>query len=511
MKIERTRNSKRGILFGILLRVYQLLVPFLIRTVIIYYLGVEYLGLNSLFTSVLGVLSLAELGVSTAMVFSMYKPIAEDDTKAICALLQLYKTYYRIIGTVIGVIGLILLPFIPNLIHGDVPADLNIYILYLLQLTATVLSYWLFAYKASLFHAHQRPDVVSKVGLISSTFQYCLQILALLIWRNYYLYAVVSLLALVLNNLVMAAYANKAYPEYQPKGNPEEGEKKRINRKIRDLFTSKLGYVVNNSVDSVFISVFLGLKVLGIYNNYYYIMNAVMGFLVVVFDSVTAGIGNSLITESREKNFDDLKKFTFIIFWISNFCVCCMLCLYQPFMRIWVGEELMLEFGHVVLLALMFWSQTVRKIWVVVKDAAGVWHQDRYRPLITAGVNLVVNFILVHFIGLYGIMLSTVLAECLVSIPWVLRTVFKYVLPVEHKAYLVHLTEYIGMLILSSVACVGLCNLLPLPQFADLAVYLLVCAILSNGLQYIAFRKTFEFRESGKLALAALKRSGQHP
>ena len=131
--------------------------------------------------------------------------------------------------------------------------------------------------------------------------------------------------------------------------------------------------------------------------------------------------------------------------------------------------------------------------------------------MITAGVNLVVNFILVHFIGLYGIMLSTVLAECLVSIPWVLRTVFRYVLPVEHKAYLVHLAEYVGMLILSAVACVGLCNLLPLPQFADLAVYLLVCVVLSNGLQYIAFRKTFEFRESGKLALAALKRSGQRP
>ena len=147
MKIERTKNATRKIIFGVILKAYQIIVPFLMRTAMIYLRGVQYLGLNSLFTSILQVLNLAELGVGSAMIYSMYKPIAEDDNTTICALMKLYRTYYRVIGLVIAVIGCILTPFIPKLISGDIPQGLNIYILYLLNLGATVLSYWLYAYK----------------------------------------------------------------------------------------------------------------------------------------------------------------------------------------------------------------------------------------------------------------------------------------------------------------------------------------------------------------------------
>lgn len=155
MKIERTKNASRNIIFGIILKAYQILIPFLMRTAMIYFMGVQYLGLNSLFTSILQVLNLTELGVGIAMVYSMYKPIADDDTKTICALMRLYRLYYRIIGLVIAVMGGILTPFIPYLVKSDLPSGLNIYVLYLLNLAATILSYWLFAYKNALFQAHQ--------------------------------------------------------------------------------------------------------------------------------------------------------------------------------------------------------------------------------------------------------------------------------------------------------------------------------------------------------------------
>ena len=163
MRIERTKNATRNIVFGVILRIYQIVVPFIMRTAMIYYLGVQYLGLNSLFASVLSVLTLAELGVGSAMVFSMYKPIAEDDTKTICALMQLYKVYYRIIGLIIAIIGLVITPFIPHLIHSDLPEGLNIYVLYMLHLASTVLSYWLFAYKNCLLRAHQRNDITNNI------------------------------------------------------------------------------------------------------------------------------------------------------------------------------------------------------------------------------------------------------------------------------------------------------------------------------------------------------------
>ena len=161
-KIERTKNATRNIIFGVILKAYQIIAPFLMRTALIYLMGVQYLGLNSLFTSILQVLNLAELGVGSAMIYSMYKPIAEDNNAAICALMKLYRTYYRVIGLIIAVAGCALTPFIPKLISGDVPEKVNIYVLYLLNLGATVLSYWLYAYKNSILQAYQRMDVVSK-------------------------------------------------------------------------------------------------------------------------------------------------------------------------------------------------------------------------------------------------------------------------------------------------------------------------------------------------------------
>ena len=200
-KIERTKNATRNIIFGVILKVYQIIVPFLMRTAMIYLMGVQYLGLNSLFTSILQVLNLAELGVGSAMIYSMYKPIAEDDSATICALMKLYKTYYTVIGFVIAIIGCILTPFIPKLISGDIPEGLNIYVLYLLNLGATVLSYWLYAYKNSILQAHQRVDVISKVTLVTTTIQYILQLLVLWLFKDYYLYVIVLLATQALTNI----------------------------------------------------------------------------------------------------------------------------------------------------------------------------------------------------------------------------------------------------------------------------------------------------------------------
>ena len=165
MKLERTRNAARNVAFDGTLEIVNMLFPFVIRSVMLHYLGTEYLGLNGLFKSLLSFLNLAELGVGSAMVFSMYKPIAEDDTPTICALLRLYRTAYRVIGLIVAAAGLLLMPFLPNLIKGDVPAGMNLYVLFLMNLGNTVVTYWLFAYKGSLLQAHQRRDVISKVSL----------------------------------------------------------------------------------------------------------------------------------------------------------------------------------------------------------------------------------------------------------------------------------------------------------------------------------------------------------
>ena len=218
MKIERTKNATRNIVFDGLLKLLNMVLPFILRSIMLHYLGVQYLGLNGLFRSILSFLNLAELGVGSAMVFSMYKPIAEDDRESICALLHLYRTFYRAIGLVIGVIGLALTPFLRSLISGEIPQDMNLYVLYFMNLGSTVLTYWLFAYKRSLLDAHQRTDVVSKVSLGIQLVEYALKLPALIVFKSYYIFLAIQLLAQVAINLLTAVQVNKMYPHYTPEG-----------------------------------------------------------------------------------------------------------------------------------------------------------------------------------------------------------------------------------------------------------------------------------------------------
>lgn len=496
MKIQRTKNATRNVAAGAALRIYQMIGPFILRTTMIHVLGMEYVGLNGLFTSILQVLNLAELGVGSAMVYSMYKPIAEDDTERICMLMKLYRLYYRIIGWVILGLGLIILPVIPKLISGDVPNDVNVYILYLLNLGATVLSYWLFAYKNSLLVAHQRNDVVDKITIATTTVQYVLQIGLLFAFKNYYLYVIVVLFSQVLLNLVTAITVDKMYPDYHPVGTIDKGLTRKINVRIKDLFTSKLGEVIVNSADTIVISGFLGLTVLATYNNYFYILTSVMSFVTLFFKATTAGIGNSLIVETAEKNARDLNQFTFMISWIGFFCSTCLMCLYQPFMELWVGEKYLLENGCVVCLSCYFYIRVINQVLIVYKDAAGMWHEDRFRPLCTALTNLVLNLILVQFMGIYGVLLSTVLSTLIVGLPWVIRNLFNIVIKQKPKQYICSLFQYATVAVLGCLITYILCIPVSNASIITIVVRLLICCIIPNSIYILVFHKKEEFRQS---------------
>ena len=466
MKIERTKNATRNIIFGVLLKIYQIAMPFFIRTAMIYYMGVEYLGLDSLFTSILQVLNMAELGVSSAMVYGMYKPIAEDDENTICALLKLYRTYYRIIGLVIGVVGACLTPIIPILIKSNLPNGLNIYVLYWMNLITTVFSYWLLAYKMALFQAHQRIDVVSKISIITYSIRYFLQLFIIIVVKNYYLYLIAMLMTQILTNIFTAIQATKIYPNYKPKGYLEKENIKIINQRIKDLFTSKLGSVIVNSADTIVISTFLGLTVLAVYQNYYYILTSIIGLVTIIFNACTAGIGNSMIIETKEKNFNDLKKFTFLIVWIAGFCTCCFLCLYQPFMEIWVGKRYMLSQSAVICFCIYYFVYEVNQLLNTYKDAAGIWHEDRYRPLVTAISNLIMNIILVQFCDIFGVLLSTVLSTLCIGMPWLLHNLFTVLFDYSQlKEYLNKILKYTIIVILSCLLSYIICNMMVLGKW----------------------------------------------
>ena len=506
MRIEKTKTASRNITFGVALKIYQIIVPFLLRTALIVYLGAEYVGLNSLFISILAVLNIAELGVGNALVFAMYKPIAYDDSKTICALMKLYRLYYRIIGTIVLVSGLIIVPFIPKLIKGDVPADVNVYVLYLLNLGATVLSYWVLSYKNSILVAHQRTDIQSKVILGVSTVQYLLQFVALIAFRNYYYYLIIALASQIVINIVTAIVADKLYPNYKPKGKLEKSEIKAINSKVKDLFAGKIGSVIMINVDSIVISAFLGLVMLGKYNNYYYVVNSLVGLFTVFFNGIRSGIGNSLLLDSKNKNYDGFKIVTFITFWVIGFCCACLAALYQPFMYLWVGKKLMLEYGMVVLFCLYFMILELGFSMDTYKDAAGLWKQDKYRKIICAILNLAINLILVQFIGIYGILLSTVLVSFVVDLPWLSQNVFKYIFEKKTTDYFKFIIKFVIVDILIAAITAYACYLIPGNGYLIFGVKMLICLILPNAIMIIIYRKQEEYKKSKQLLLRMIHR-----
>ncbi len=495
MSASRTKNIARNLVFATISKVYNLLVPFVIRTAFIYLLGMEYLGLNSLFTSVLSVLSLAELGVGSALTFSMYKPIAENDTARICALMHLYKIYYRVIGLVILLLGIAVTPFLPYLIKQDLPPDVNLYVLYYLNLMTTVISYWLFAYKNCLLFAHQRNDIGDKLSLIISTIRYILQIVVLFAFRNYYAYIIVALVMGAVNNIVTAVVVDRLYPQYKAVGKLPKEEIKVINGRVRDLFTSKIGGIVYDSADTIVISAFLGLTALAQYQNYFYIMNTVFGFVTMITGSSLASVGNSLVVDSEKKNFHDLKKFTFIISWLSGFCICCFACLYQPFMELWVGKENMLPYGMVIIICIYFYIRQINNLLCFYKDAAGMWHEDRWRPLAASLTNLVINLILVQFWGLYGILISTVAAMLFVGMPWLFHNLFTVVFRCNPKKYILGILGFALLIACVTAVCVGICSFISFDSLIlTFLARLVICAIIPNGIFFILFRKNVYFK-----------------
>lgn len=505
MKIERTKNATRNIIYGVIVKVYQLLVPFFVRTAMIYGLGVEYLGLGSLFTSVLTVLNLTELGVGSAMVFSMYKPIAEDDTLKICALMRLYRKYYRIIGSIILVVGIAITPIIPKLVKGDVPNGISLIVLYWLNLGATVLTYFLFAYKNSLLSAHQRLDVCDKITLVISTLQYALQIGAIFL-KNYYLYVIAALFTTALNNIITAVMVDKMYPDYKPEGRLEKREIKIINHRIRDLFTSKIGSVVVDSADSIVISAFLGLTALAMYNNYYYIMSAIFGFIGIIFYACMAGIGNSIIIESDEKNYNDLKKFLLIISWIAGVCTCCLLCLFQPFMRIWVGEKYMLSMPMVICMCCYFFLHEINRLINTYKDAAGMWHEDRWRPLVVSITNLGLNLLMVQYIGLFGILLSTVISMLFVGMPWLLYNLFTVIFHRNAFGFILRTLWYVVVTVISCVIFYWLCSYITIDGVIGFILKGIVVFVGANVVFLVSTFKLQEFTQTKEMALKIVKR-----
>ena len=430
MKLDFTGNTRRNMIAAGLNKAIGVLFPFLNRTLFLWLLGPAYLGLNGLFGSIIGVLMLAELGFGTAIVCSMYKPVAEDNRELLCAYLHFFRTVYRWVGSVIFVAGVCLLPFLRSLVKGNVPPDIDLHILYMLHLLNTSVSYFLFAYRGAVLNAYHRQDVVTNVRTLVSVLQYIAVFLILLLTRNYYLYVIATVCFTMIQNLLVVREARRLFPEIVPRGQLSKRRRRLVLDNVRSIFMHQIGAVITYSFDNVVVSAFLGLVAVAAYGNYYYVCTTVAGLPWAVYSSMIGGFGNRIHTETREENFRLFMRANRLVSIVVIWCSAMMTALYQPFVYEWTRgrPELMCHILTPLLMVLFFYVNQSRQTLLSFKSAASLWRADRWKPVIAGFVNLGLNITFIKVLPaeykLDGVILSTIISFLLIQIPWESRVMF---------------------------------------------------------------------------------------
>lgn len=491
MKLEKSKNAKRNILYAIPYKMLMIIFPFVIRTIIIRKLGANYIGVDSLFTSILQVLSLSELGLSSAVVYAMYEPIAHDDMEKLCNILNFYRKVYTFIGAFILFIGVGLMPVLHLLIHSEWPENVNIYILYIIYLLNTSVSYILFAYKNALIIAYQRDDIISKINTIIKLVMYAAQIAVLLVVHNYYIYTGCILMSTIAINVLTEYSSKKIFPKLMPRGSLEIGVKKIIINKIKGIFIGKLCVVTRNSFDSIFISAFFGLLATSRYNNYFYVITGVNALLGIITGSVLGGVGNSIETESIEKNYSDMTCMNFVYMWISGVSTACLLCLYQPFITIAWGPEMLFSDRMMQMFCLYFYSLRLGDIRAIYSEAKGLWWENRYRSMAEAIVNILLNYILGRLLGIYGIISATLISIICINFFWGSNIIFKYYFKsISIREYFMLNGLYAAATIIIVSITYKVCAFVTFKGVGEIACKLLICLILPNILYFAVYRNT---------------------
>lgn len=500
MRIASTKNTIRGIFFGVINKVVMIIMPFVLRSILIHKIGTDYAGLSSLFTSILKVLNIAELGFASAATYSLYKPVADEDTDKVCALLSFYRKIYYSIGTIIMIAGLALMPFLDHLIKGSHPADVSLQVLYIIYLVDSAASYFLFSYKNLILNAYQRVDIISIISTGLHVLMYAGQIIALVVFKAYYAYVASIVVFTIANNLSIARYVSKKFPQYTCRGELSKEEKKDIVKNSYGMLLFKICQVTRNSLDTVFISAFIGLTAAAIYNNYYQIFAGLISIQTIIRESMKGGIGNKIALNSPEKNHEDMLVFMYLYAWLSGIFTACMLCLYQPFVKMWVGSKLMLDEPTMIMFCVYFYISSMGSIRFLYHQSAGLFWTKRYWTVAEALVNVIGNYILVRLCGMFGVVCSTIIS--LITIDFFYSTTIVYDHYFKNGKICLFFKKHGIYLLITIAGCVPaylICRMISIHGIIGLFVRLAVCLIVSNIIFFVGYRMLPEYQDAMKI------------
>lgn len=501
-------NTKyiKNIKFSILNYIAVNLLKFIVRMVFIKTLAIEYLGINGLFTNVLAMLSLAELGIGPAIVYSLYKPLAYGDKEAVKSIMSLFKKVYIAVGGIILILGLMLFPFLDNFIKNGqtVPQIEYFYLVFLLN---TVVSY-LWTYKRSLLIADQKQYVVNIYQAVVQVLVALLQIIFLLIFADYWCFIILMLLGTVLENFSIAHKADEEYTYLKEKSVALDLDiKHQIVKNTKAMIFHKIGGMVVFSSSNLVLSKFAGLAAVGLYSNYYMVIAALNTFAAKFFESITASIGNLMVLEESSKKIKVFKITEFITALQAAICFCGLCVLFNPFIELWVGKEYLFSKIIVAAMAFSFYLTYMRKTVCMFKDATGLYWNDRYKPLAESIINLAASIYLTVHYGVIGVVLGGIISTLLTCFwvePYVL---FNNGIDIKLKDYFINYLKFAVVTLLAAVTS----NFVYSSLFAKVTLFnfiagIFICVCVTLILWFIVFFKREEMQYLLSFAKSKLMR-----
>ena len=491
----RKKSSMLNSITSVISSIIAMIVGFVAQSVFIKILGTEYLGLNGLFTNILTMLSFFELGIGSAIVYHLYKPIIDEDKEKIKALMKFYKLAYRIIALLVFVTGLLIMPFI-NKIINEVTVNINIYTIYLLFLINTSSSY-LLSYKRNLLEANQKSYITNIVHIVYILVLNVLQLTFLILTRNYYLYLIIKITCQLIENFVNSVIATKLYPYLKDKNieKVSQDTMKDIIKKVKALFYHKVASSIVNGTDNILISSFFSIELVGLYSSYHMVIGSVYNMFRLFITSSVASVGNLIASnEDEEKRFEVFKRIRFLNFLISCFSGICILVIIQSFISVWIGSQYLLSMFVVVTLIFNFFQKMQRCVYQTFKDSAGIWYEDRFVPIFESILNIVLSIIFLKIFGLAGVFMGTILSGlslwCFSYPKYIYKNLFK-------RSYFDYTKETLGYILVFVILASGTYYISTLIVFDNIWLKLLsntlISLILPNIILIIIYRKTDNF------------------
>lgn len=423
MSETRTQKSLRNAKWGIALQLVTMLTSLAVRTLFIRCLGVALNGLNGLMTEVVAILSMAEMGFGTAIIYHLYKPLAAGDNDAVNRLMGLYRKAYRVIACVLVGIGLALLPFVPAIVTGVDLSDHYIRCVFALFIVQTASSY-LFSYKRSLFNADQKNYVVTLFTIVFNILTAIAAIVTMLISRAYIPFLISQIVMTIAGNAAISIYADRKYPFLKEKALPvDKEERKSVLSSIRHLFVGLVSGKITNSTDNVLISVLVSTYQIGLYSNYALVQNAVMGLFRKVSSGMVGSMGNLYVTASHARAETAFRRMEFVFGAAGLASALVMYAVLTPFVRVWLGAEYLLSDGVMLVLMINQFLFIAREPLWHMSTASGLFSIDKYVSIFGSVVNLIVSVVLGRLMGMVGIFIGT---TCTLVIQIVLKEWFLY-------------------------------------------------------------------------------------